>query len=298
MTDTSAPSDSSASEVSLAAPSAEAPAPSYAGTKHKVKIDDQELEVPYEQLVSDYQLSTASRKRFEQASKLKKEVDSFIGSLKSGDLKQLKQIIPADQLRKFAEDELMDFVKYEQMTDEQKEALAAKQERDALKAEKEELEREKKESYRAHIEQQTIRELDLEIGQAIKELRSSENIDASAPVDAWFIKHVVDVMLAHLESSDDETAPRMSAKDATNYAWKGFGKNVMSYLESLPEDKAIAAIPRKLRDSIRKADVKDAVTQLHTSNRSKHEDGESSRKRQEKPSVEDYFSLREKRFGG
>ena len=28
--------------------------PSYAGTKHKVKIDDQELEIPYEQLVADW----------------------------------------------------------------------------------------------------------------------------------------------------------------------------------------------------------------------------------------------------
>ena len=288
-----------APEISEAAPEAEAPAvpqpPAnpYAGTKHKVKIDNKELDVPYEQLVSDYQERQASQKRFQEAAKLKKEVDSFIGSLKSGDLKMLKNIIPPDQLRQFAEQELLEYVEYESLPEAEKRRMQAERERDEYKKQVETVKEAEQRQYMQQIEQQAAQELDVEIGQAIRELKASIGIDPKQPVEPWFVDHVARLMLAHLET--DETAERMPAKVATERAWKGVENTVVSYLNSIPADKVIAMLPRNLRDAIRKADVGEAVTQLHQKSRAPVD--EKPRVRKEKPSTNDFFAKLDKKFG-
>lgn len=269
----------------------------YAGTKHKVKIDNRELEVPYEQLVSDYQERAASQKRFQEAAKTKKEVDAFIGSLKSGDLKMLKELIPADQLRQFAEQELLEYVEYESLPEAEKKRMKAEQERDLYKKKAETFEEAQRRQYMEQIEQQATQELDVEIGQAIRDLKASVGIDPKQPIEPWFVDHVARLMLAQLETSEDEYAKPMPAKVATEKAWKGVENTVVSYLNSIPADKVIAMLPRQLRDAIRKADVGEAVSHLHQRNRSTANQEPEQRKGKEKPSTDDFFSRLDKKFG-
>lgn len=278
----------------ISTPVEETPAPSYAGTKHKIKIDNQEIEVPYEDLINDYQMKGASQKRFNEASSMKKEVDNFIGSLKGGDLSQLKKVMSPEQIREFAEKELLEYVKYEQMSDEQKENLTLKQERDLLKAEKEEIEKQQKQSYSQRIEQEATQELDQEIGQAIRDLKVSKGIDPKEPIEPWFIDHVARIMLAHLETN--ETAEKMPAKLATDRAWSGVEKTVSSYLKTISPQKALEMLPPALRDAIRKADVSDATTQMHKRVRGSGEE-QRPKKTREKPSTESFFEKLDSRFG-
>lgn len=271
--------------------------PSYIGTKHKVKVNGQEIEVPYEKLVADYRKGEAAEQKWQEASRMRKEVDSFLEEFKKADLSMLRKHIPRDQLRKIAEEELMDYIQYEQMTEEQKDALAAKNERDALKAEKAEREQEESRRQRAYIEEQTARELDLEIGQAIRELKASKGIPEDRRTEAWFVDHVARLMIASLEASDDEAeiAP-MPAKLATERAWKGVEDTVVSYLETVPEDQLLKMLPRRVRDAIRKADVGEAVTSLHHRSRATSDESRPSKKR-ERPSTDDFFSRLDKKFG-
>jgi flagellar biosynthesis GTPase FlhF len=289
-----------APEISEAAPEAEAaavpqpPANPYAGTKHKVKIDNKELDVPYEQLVSDYQERAASQKRFQEAAKIKKEVDAFIGSLKSGDLKMLKNIIPPDQLRQFAEQELLDYVEYESLPEAEKRRMQAERERDEYKKQFESVKEAEQRQYMQQIEAQASQELDVEIGQAIRDLKASVGIDPKQPIEPWFVDHVARLMLAHLET--DETAERMPAKVATERAWKGVENTVVSYLNSIPADKVIAMLPRSLRDAIRKADVGEAVTQLHQKSRTPGDEKPRMRSK-ERPTTDEFFSKLDQKFG-
>lgn len=271
---------------------------SYAGTKHKVKIDSQELEVPYEELVSNYQRRGSSEKRFQEAARLKKEVDEFIGSLKSGDLKRLKEVgIPQDKIREFAEAELLEYIQYEQLSDADKARIQAERERDELKSEKQLREEQDKKTYLAQIEQEAVRELDSEIAESIKELKADMGIDPKKPIEPWFVDHIARLMIAHLET--DETAEKMPAKLATQRAWKGVEDTVKSYLGAIPSDKALAMLPRELRDAIRKADVDDAVGSQMQRIRTKQQSGsdKSAPSRKEKPSTDDFFSRLDKRFG-
>lgn len=269
----------------------------YAGTKHRVKVDNQELEVPYEQLVSDYQERAASQKRFKEAARLRKEVDEFVGSLKSGDLKRLKELgVPQDKIRQFAEAELTEFIQYEQLTEEQKEHLKDKQERDELKREKDARDEGDRKSELAKVEFEAHHELDLEIGQAIRELKADLGIKPEVPVEPWFVDHIARLMIAHLETDESETAEKMPAKLASQRAWKGVENTVRGYLSSVPPDKALAILPPSLRDAIRKADVGDAVTQMHQRVRDKQPE-EVQRKRAPKDSYDDWFARKEKQFG-
>lgn len=271
----------------------QAPKNPYAGTKHKVKLDNQEIEVPYEQLVADFQMKTASQKRFDQASQMKKEVDGFISNLKSGDLKQLKEILTPQQIRDFAEQELLEYIKYEQMSDEQKELLSTRQERDILKKEREDLEKEQQKQALELTRQQATQELDTEIAQAIKSLKEANGIDPKEPIEPWFVDHIARIMIAHLEA--DETATPLPAKLATEHAWKGVEKTVSSYLNTISPQKALAMIPRSLREAIRKADVSDAVTQMHTRVRDTST-SERPKKEKQKFTTDEFFKRLDKRF--
>lgn len=269
----------------------------YAGTKHKVKVNNQELEVPYEELVSGFGINQAAHQKFEAAAKMRKEVDTFIDSLKSGNLRALKELgVPQDKLREFAEQELTEYLEYENLPEADKRRLAAEKERDKYKRQYEEYEQKAKQEQLATLEQQVTSELDSEIGEAIREIVSAEGIDPSRPVEPWFVKHVVDLMISQLETSDD-TSQRMTAKAASQRAWKGVENTVKSYLSSVNTDKLLQVLPPEVRDAIRKADVGDAVSQMQTRIRKKQADGSfRPKKKDNRVTTDDFFKRIEQKW--
>jgi hypothetical protein len=267
----------------------------FAGTLHKVKLVDREMEIPYEELISDYQQKASSQKRFQEAARIKKEVDEFVNALQLGDLKRLKGVVPAEKLREFAEQELLEYIQYEQMPEADKKRLAAEMERDQYRRELEEKNESEKKAHLARIEEEAHRELDLELSTAIKDLKTELGIDPKKPVEAWFVDHIARLMLAHLEA--DETASRMPAKEATNKAWKGVEETVRSYLDALPPQKVVDMLPLHIRDAIRKNDVGDAVSQIQKKIRDKQTEDRPVSKKDRKESTDDFFERLSNRFG-
>lgn len=275
--------------------SAEKPSNPFLGTKHKVKIDSQELEVPYEQLITDYQLGKVSRKKFEEAASMKRDIDSFMENLSKGDLKLLKDIIPPEQLRAFAEQELREFVEDSELSDDERDRRNTKKENEQLRKDLENERREKLEVYNARIEQQAAEELDIEIAQAIKDLKAEQGLDPDHPVEAWFVAEVARMMESYYESLEDDDESydsRLPAKEATSKAWKGVESTVVNYLNTIPTDKVIALLPRQLRDAIRKADLGEVVTKLHDKTKNASDTMPS---RSDKPR-EDMFNRLDKQF--
>lgn len=299
MTDSAPSSVENASSPQPEATASETPA--YAGTKHKVKIDSQEMEIPYEELVSGYQRRTASEKRFQEAARIKKEVDEFIGSLKSGDLSRLKGLgVPEDKIREFAERELTDYIRYEQLPDSEKAKLAAERERDDYKKRLEEREKKEEQARLAEIDQQVAHELDSEIGQSIRELKAQLGLDPRHPVEPWFIEHITRTMIAHLESqetADGVPVEGIPVKLATEKAWKNVENTVRSYLTTVPADKVLAMLPSKVRDAIRKADVGEAITQMHKGIRDKQTDSVPQKRKDQKQTTDNFFGRLDQRFG-
>lgn len=262
-------SDQVAPETESEASAPTESAPNYTGTTHVVKINNKEVEVPYEQLISDYRINAAAQEKFREAAKMQKGIDGFVQQLKAGDLASLKSVVPAEALRQFAVSELNEYLDYENLSEADKGRLAAEKERDQYKSKLEAGEELARKEYAANLEQKVTSELDSEIGEAIREMIAAEGIDPNQPVEPWFLENVCSVMLAQLEGSEDPNSPRMTAKAATKHAWNGVQKTVKSYLNSVPAAKALEMLPQSLRDAIRKADVGDAVSTMQQRIRTK-----------------------------
>lgn len=270
----------------------------YAGTKHRVKVNNQELEVPYEELLSGFGITKAANQKFEQAAALRKEVDSFIDTLKSGNLRVLEELgVPKDTLNNWAEAQLQDYLEYENLSEADKKRLKAEQERDLYKKQIEEAEEKKKQEQYAALEQQVTSELDLELGNAIKELQEAQGLDPKRPVEPWFIARAADLMISDLEAGDP-SAPRLSAKAAAQRAWQQVENTVKNYLGAVRTDKLIELLPPSVRDAIRNADVSDAVSTMRTRVRDKQTESTYSpkAKKQDRVSTSDFFKRIEKRW--
>ena len=69
----------------------------FRSTKHRVKVDGEELEIPYDDLLSGYNLNRVSDKRLKEAAKMRKDVESFVSRLSDGDLSLLEEFVPKDR---------------------------------------------------------------------------------------------------------------------------------------------------------------------------------------------------------
>jgi hypothetical protein len=264
----------------------------HSGTKHKVIVDGQEHEVTYEDLLSDYQHKKASYKRFEEANKIRKEVDGLFENFSKGDLSFIKKQVPPDVLRKFAEQELQEYLRVQSMTPEQREAMEAKQERDQLKEKLTLKEKQEQEQYIATIQNETNQQIETEIIDAVKGLGHDVKITPR------LVRRIAEQMQISLRASDDPDVQHLPAKIAAERAWRGLERDHEEFLNLVDPEKYIAMLPRKLRDAIRKADVESAMSQTHRSVRNANQlsDSEVTTSRAPKfkrGSTEDWFTRME-----
>lgn len=222
------------------------PSNPYAGTKHRVKVNGKELEIPYEKLVSDYQKGMSATERYEEASRMKKDVDALLSSIRSGDMSFLKKVVDPEAIRKFAEAELREYIEYESMSEEAKARLQA--ERRAQDAEERLREREEKEAQAAQaaIQEQAFKEIDDEIQAAVK-----EHLRQGQKVRPLFIRRMAERMAAALNSRD-ENAQRYSARDAAKYAQKSIRDDLSEELATAPVEEILQLLPERVLEAVRK----------------------------------------------
>lgn len=269
----------------------------YAGTKHKVRINNQDTEVPYEDLISGFGITKAAQEKFEAAAQMRKEMDGFIDTLKSGDLRVLEKIgVPKEKRLAHYAKEMDEYLAYENLPEADKGRIAAEQERDNYKQQFEQTQEIAKKERQAKLDRNAELAVDSEIGEAMREVVAAEGLDPARPVEPWLFNRTLDLLLSDLEASDGGN-PRMTAKTAAKSVFKKMRNDTRSYLSSVPTKVAIELLPPELREAIRKADVGDAVSSMQTRIRDKRTgDGERSSKKETSISTNEFFKQLDKRW--
>ena len=262
--------------------------PDFRGTKHRLKIDQEEIEVDYDEMKRDAQKVRAADKRFKEASELRKaaeerhkEVESF-------------QKDPWGYLKKsgndpyeLAESLLLERIKYEQMSDEQREALAAKMEAAELRKYKEEHEGKEKAKRDAELSEKAVQSIDQDIGETLKSLGRKPT--------PRLVARIAETMLAHMSKSEGE----VSAKNVIGSVQKEFQSDIHEYLSEMTPEQLREVLPKNLLDGLRRSDVEKAMSQDPTRSRRRvvSTDGTVKEAPKKRLSWDDAFKDKDKQFG-
>lgn len=266
----------------------------YSGTKHRVKVGDEDLEIDYDELTTGYQKAQASDKKFREASEIRKKVDELLENVKSGDHKNLIKILGKDQARKMAEALLLEEIEYEELPKHEKTIRKLESEKREAEEKLQAHETEKETIKRQQLEHQAAQEIETEIVGAIKE--------SSAKVTPRLVARVAELMESHIIS----TGQRLPAKQALEYCREEIPKDFFSYVDGLTNEQVLALkkeLPKKFLDVLRKDDVKSVLSQASFSKgRSEEKDLSSPEKRKPAKSrrmtTDSWFEQMEKRLGG
>ena len=256
-------------------------------TTRQVKVDGEIVEVPWEDLEAAYGLEKASRKRFEEASALRKEVDTFIDKMQDGDLEGLMDLVPEDKLEEFAESLLRKRVEWEETPEETRARITAERERDALQEKLDEYTQKEQEQIQSYVSEISAEEIDNDIADVVEELGKTHGDLVKSPE---FIQDIARVMLAQLENG----AAGMSAKKAANLAYKTWESRIGSYVKNVSHADLPKYLSKKQMAEIRRAKIDNAFDGM-----SQGEEGQirTRKKKSNGDSVEDFFANLDKQFG-
>ncbi len=271
------------------------------GRKEKVKIDGTELEVDIEDLKRDYQKFKSSEKRFQEAAELRKAaqqerelINQFLGKAQKGDLSWLKGLVPKETLTQWAESELLEHIEWQKLPESERRAIIAEQKAKDLEGKIQEYTQTREREQATRVEEQAYQQIEADIVQAIKDLGYDYKVTPR------FIRRIAEQLSAALEVSEDPQAAPMTAAVARDRAFNGLMVDARELLQTLPLEEAMKLLPPKLREAIRRADVKDAISQMPTKIRKGTEEfNEAPRRRSnlKRMSTDDYFEKLSKKFG-
>lgn len=224
--------------------------------KHRVKVDGQELEVPEEELLKDYELRRASYMRMQQATERSKQADQvekhykeLLTQFKSDPWKLFEALQIDPDLE--AEQRLLKKLEREMMSPEQKALYEKEQHLSAREREIKEFEELKKQHEESLAKQEqeeltykAVQEIDTEIGEVLK-------ATGKAPTPRT-VARVAEIMLAHLDNEDGE---RLGADKALGIFENEMKGEIESYLSSLTPEQLVQALPKSVLDAIRKTEL-------------------------------------------
>lgn len=114
--------------------------------RFKVKIDDEELEVDQDEVVKGYQKAQASTKRFQEASRIKKEAEELREQMLQNPFAALSDKMDKKQLREMTEQWLLEQLNEDQLSPEQRRLRELEAKEKAWQEEREDRERKAAES--------------------------------------------------------------------------------------------------------------------------------------------------------
>ncbi len=266
-------------------PSAPQPAtaqPSYPD-KVKVKIEGKEVEVPFQRLIDDYSLQSVSTKRLQEASQLRKEVDSLIGGLSKKDrnaLQQLVGVVGEDSFRELAENYLYDKIQFEQLPDSDKKRISAEKRAEQLEQALKEKESESQQAVREQLRQKAWQEIDNEV---------AEHLKSSKYKTPRLVARAIETILANHQTN----GTRLPLKDAWTTAERDIVEDAKAYLQDLDLEDIKNILGKEKLKALRQADVETVRTRLA----SKPTTTSKSQTRPEKAkTLDDWFTRKERRL--
>jgi len=219
----------------------QSPVQDYKSTKHKVKIDGSEQDVDYEELLAGYQTRASSSKKFEEANRLQKQLQEFVASAKQ-DPRRFFEAIGMDPLE-WAKQQTIERLKYESLSDEERERLELKQEKERLQKELETERKTKTERERQALEEQAESEIASDIQGALQK--------AGVKPTARAIARMAEVMMRHLDKDTGDL--KVKASDALKRFKSEISDDVTDYLSNLEGESLLKALPESVLKKINQA---------------------------------------------
>lgn len=303
--DGAAASDKSNQRVSDAGGDAAAVAqktapPSYKGTKHRVKVDGAEAEVEYDELVRDYQLRKVSDKRLKEAAELAKRVKAEFDQVESFRKDPWSALKNAGQdPYALAEQLLLQKMEWEGLSEAEQRAQLAEIRAKSLEERIGAEEKRAKEARAAQAEAQALREIDDEIGDALKSSGKRPTPRMIARITETLIAHH-ERQLEGLRQQFGEEIPeeaysrvqRLPAAEAVKRVHREYLGDVAEFLSGMSAAELKQAIPKEILDSLRQAEVDAVLAQDPTGSRKPRTEPapRQDRRSSKRMSTDDFFS--------
>lgn len=293
----SAPEVSAVPEVSAEGQESQVPQETQAQkeARYKLKVNGKDVEKTIDELIRDAQKGISADEKFQKASELAKknaQYEEIAKRIDSGDVSFLIDKLGHNKFREFAENYLIDYLEYQQLPPEKREALEYRRQAEEYKSKLDSREAQEKEQQMATVRSQAIQEIDAEIAEVLK--------TSGKKPTPYFVARIAENMLASLQTKSVE--PKMAAKSAYDKALSSIQADVSEYLSTMSADEARKVLPKNLLDALRKLDVEAvrsqdpmrsrATTSKTENTQTRHKDGQKVRM-----STDDFFKRIEKNIG-
>lgn len=156
-------------------PPAQSVVPDFKATKHKVKINGTESEIPYEELVRGYQTTQAAQQRFQEAQKLAANAAQIEKALEAGDFKFIAQKLGPERARKLSEEYLIEQLQEEALPQHEKDLRSERQKREELEKQLKERDQAVERERYQQLADQAYQDLDNELSEALKAVGKQPN---------------------------------------------------------------------------------------------------------------------------
>ena len=247
-------------------PQARAPEPKkdadgnpYKGTKHKLNVNGREREYDYDEVVSRAQKAEAAEEKFQRASQIEKDVETFFENVAAGDENawgKLKKRVPPHVYKEIVLKEAWQMMEYDSLPPEKKKEMELQSWEERLKAD----EASKKEVEQKKVWQSQVNQAGEAINQLIEDFKDRSG---KQPTSAEMMR-MTEYMLAHSqrfpgELPDVEKLYERSARaleiDARDFLGKK-AQNIQELMKWIPpeiqkalkkhfQDEAIAGHPKR-----------------------------------------------------
>jgi len=259
--------------------------------KHKLNVYGSEVELTEADLIREAQKGLAADKKWQEAADVMKKAKPVLDKLQAGDLSFVLETLPKDQVRKFAEDFLLEQLEWESLTPEQKEHRELKRFKEETEKARQAEEKRREQEAQAQNAAMWAERLDAEIAEAIT--------SSGRKVTPRTVKRMAENMLALLETQAPNDFKPVSAKDAFGNVIKELETDVTEYLGSLSAEQLATVLPKQMLNELRQLDVDRAMKQNPTYQKRQSSGDEPVKKKPSKiTSTDDYINNLLKKFGG
>jgi len=210
--------------------------------KYKVKVDGKEIEVGEDELVNNYQLRKASDKRFQEGMQGRKQAEEFIRLLKTDPNKVLSHPSVGMDVKKWAEDYLINEMQREMMTPEQKQMEEYKAKLAGYEEQEQMTKKQAEQAQQTAVRQQYQDDYSKQITGALE--------TSGLPKTEFTVQRMIHYMSKALEHNYE-----VSAENVTDLVRRDYINDTKALYSGLDADALLSILGDDISGKIRKADL-------------------------------------------
>lgn len=224
--------------------------PEYRKIKHKVKVEGQDMELDYDDLIKGYQMSEASQKRFREASELDKQIKQqqaqlfqFFDGMKKDPYEGLKQLAEGIGLNfdEIAENRVAKKIEWDMMPEEKRRLLEMQKKLSEYENKDKSYQQEQESRRRLELENQATEEID----KVISDMMSQAGFKVNPRVLAAMATELYN------DIANDRPLNADTVKHALVRGRKALTDDYGELLKALPIQQVIEVLPKETQKELR-----------------------------------------------